>query len=122
MRGRSGWIAVYGRIGDSRVDGTSGVDGDQRDEGCGAVFRASGGREFERDPKGLRDVRRVGQFEAYDFRIGTRLQPGDARGDVRLDDIAFDVIGRADLITNKKASGRPKDFADVAALESTNED
>ena len=40
---------------------------------------------------------------------------------IKLDDIAFDVIGRADLITNKKASGRPKDFADVAALESTSE-
>lgn len=43
------------------------------------------------------------------------------RMQIRLDDIAFDVIGRADLIANKKASGRPKDFADVAALESTNE-
>ena len=40
---------------------------------------------------------------------------------IKLDAIVFDVIGRADLITNKKASGRPKDFADVAALESTDE-
>ena len=43
------------------------------------------------------------------------------RMQIKLDGIAFDVIGRADLITNKKASGRPKDFADVAALESTSE-
>ena len=43
------------------------------------------------------------------------------RMQIKLDNIVFDVIGRADLITNKKASGRPKDFADVAALESTNE-
>jgi hypothetical protein len=43
------------------------------------------------------------------------------RMQIKLDGIVFDVIGCADLITNKKASGRPKDFADVAALESTNE-
>jgi hypothetical protein len=35
-----------------------------------------------------------------------------------LDGITFDVIGLADLIENKKASGRPKDLADLAALES----
>jgi hypothetical protein len=27
------------------------------------------------------------------------------------------VIGRADLLTNKRAAGRPQDLADVAALE-----
>ena len=43
------------------------------------------------------------------------------RMQIKLDDIAFDVIGRADLIANRRASGRPKDFADLAALESTNE-
>ena len=41
---------------------------------------------------------------------------------IKLDDIAFEVIGRADLIANKRASGRPKDFADLAALESMNDD
>lgn len=39
---------------------------------------------------------------------------------IRLDEITFDIIGRADLIRNKKTSGRPKDIADVAALESSN--
>jgi hypothetical protein len=38
---------------------------------------------------------------------------------IRLDEITFDIIGRADLIRNKKTSGRPKDIADVAALESS---
>jgi len=40
------------------------------------------------------------------------------RKQIRLDAITFDVIGRADLIANKQASGRPKDIADLAALES----
>lgn len=43
------------------------------------------------------------------------------RMQIKLDEIVIDIIGRADLIRNKQASGRPKDFADIAALESTNE-
>ena len=34
-------------------------------------------------------------------------------------DIDLCVIGRADLILNKKASGRPKDLADVESLDPT---
>lgn len=30
---------------------------------------------------------------------------------------SFQVLGRADLIANKRAAGRPKDLVDVAALE-----
>lgn len=36
---------------------------------------------------------------------------------IRLDEITVDVIGREDLIMNKRASGRPKDLADIAALD-----
>jgi hypothetical protein len=40
---------------------------------------------------------------------------------VNLDGLAIQIIGRDDLLTNKRASGRPKDRADVAWLE-THED
>jgi hypothetical protein len=33
---------------------------------------------------------------------------------------AYPVIGKADLIRNKRAAARPKDLLDAAALESTN--
>ena len=45
-----------------------------------------------------------------------------ATGDLDLwvrPDIDLCVIGRADLIFNKKASGRPKDLADVESLDPT---
>ena len=45
-----------------------------------------------------------------------------ATGDLDLwvrPDIDLCVIGRADLILNKKASGRPKDLADVESLDPT---
>lgn len=35
-----------------------------------------------------------------------------------IDDVTFPVIGRADLIANKLATGRPKDLADIAGLDS----
>ena len=37
---------------------------------------------------------------------------------VEIDGMMLPVIGLNDLITNKRASGRPKDLADLAALES----
>lgn len=40
------------------------------------------------------------------------------RVSARFVDIEVPVIGLDDLIANKRASGRPKDWADVAALES----
>ncbi|MFO0601194.1 MAG: hypothetical protein U0228_38145 [Myxococcaceae bacterium] len=36
---------------------------------------------------------------------------------VRVRDIDVPVLGRAALITNKKAAGRPKDLLDVGLLE-----
>jgi len=35
----------------------------------------------------------------------------------RFSDLMVPVLGRADLITNKRAAGRPKDLADVSILE-----
>jgi hypothetical protein len=35
--------------------------------------------------------------------------------------ISFFVIGRNELLKNKRASGRPKDLADVAWLEQSSE-
>ncbi|MFO0675859.1 MAG: hypothetical protein U0169_04955 [Polyangiaceae bacterium] len=41
-----------------------------------------------------------------------------ARADVvRIGDLDVPVISRADLLANKRASGRPQDLADVAVLE-----
>ena len=39
------------------------------------------------------------------------------REQVAMEGIDVGVIGRADLIRNKKVSGRPQDLADVARLE-----
>jgi hypothetical protein len=50
----------------------------------------------------------------FDLAWQNRLQ-------ISLDGIAFDVIGRPELIQNKRATGRPKDLADLAALESLEE-
>jgi hypothetical protein len=36
---------------------------------------------------------------------------------IRIDGIEVSVIGREDFIRNKRALGRPKDLADIAALE-----
>jgi hypothetical protein len=41
-----------------------------------------------------------------------------ARLDIEVDGLPVHVIGREDLIANKKAVGRPQDLADVARLES----
>lgn len=38
---------------------------------------------------------------------------------IELDNIKLHVIGRADLIANKRACGRPKDIADAESLDST---
>ncbi|WP_153558107.1 hypothetical protein [Roseimaritima sediminicola] len=40
----------------------------------------------------------------------------DSRISITIDDITFSVLGRADLLANKRASGRPKDLADLDAL------
>jgi len=39
------------------------------------------------------------------------------RKQTAVDDTTFFVIGRDDLLTNKRATGRPKDLADAAWLE-----
>ena len=38
---------------------------------------------------------------------------------IELDDIKLNVIGRDDLIVNKRACGRPKDIADAETLDTT---
>ena len=45
--------------------------------------------------------------QAWPNRIEADFAPG----------VRCPVIGRDDLITNKRAAGRPQDLADVAALE-----
>ena len=45
-------------------------------------------------------------------------QAWNDRLDVNVEGLAIHVIGRAHLIANKKAVGRPQDLADVARLES----
>ena len=41
----------------------------------------------------------------------------DRRASFRFADVTVPVVGRDDLITNKRAAGRPKDLADLAVLE-----
>ncbi|MCH1494132.1 MAG: nucleotidyltransferase [Rubripirellula sp.] len=41
---------------------------------------------------------------------------------VIIDDVKLSIIGRSDLIANKRATGRPKDIADLAFLESGKND
>ncbi len=41
------------------------------------------------------------------------------RMSIELDGIELCVIGRADLIVNKRACGRPKDIADAESLDPT---
>ena len=36
---------------------------------------------------------------------------------LRIEALSVACIGRADLLANKRAAGRPKDLADVATLE-----
>ncbi len=50
----------------------------------------------------------------FDAAYGRRLVAAEG-------DLAIDVIGRADLVSLKKASGRPQDLLDVSALESLGE-
>jgi hypothetical protein len=39
------------------------------------------------------------------------------RAQAAYDGVPIGIIGRDDLIANKRATGRPKDLSDVAALE-----
>ena len=41
---------------------------------------------------------------------------------VEIDGVELSIIGRSDLIANKRATGRPKDIADLAFLESVKND
>lgn len=43
----------------------------------------------------------------------------NGRETIRVDDMQVPVIGRAELLINKKAAGRPQDLADAAWLESS---
>jgi hypothetical protein len=43
------------------------------------------------------------------------------RKSVQIGDLTVPVLGREDLLKNKRASGRPKDLADVAWLEADDE-
>ncbi len=42
------------------------------------------------------------------------------RIEINIDDVSFCVIGLNDLIQNKRASGRPKDLADIAGTNAEN--
>jgi hypothetical protein len=46
-------------------------------------------------------------------------QAWNARKAMRVGDLSFYVLGREELITYKRAAGRPKDLADAAWLENT---
>lgn len=43
------------------------------------------------------------------------------RKEIRLDELSFNAIGREHLVRNKRACGRPKDLADAAWLEESEE-
>lgn len=44
------------------------------------------------------------------------------RMEVEVEGLRVSVLGRADFITNKRATGRPKDLADIAYLEDDSDD
>jgi hypothetical protein len=46
----------------------------------------------------------------------------EGRTQTSVNNVPFYVIGRQELLTNKKASGRPKDLADAAWLEGAGDD
>lgn len=49
---------------------------------------------------------------------GTKFEPAwQAKAEITLEGLTFPVLGRESLIKNKRASGRPKDLADLYALE-----
>ena len=47
----------------------------------------------------------------------TFAEAWESRLTVTMDELTFPVIGRLDLMVNKRAAGRPKDLADLAALQ-----
>lgn len=82
---------------------------------------------------GVGDFERVGQtvqlgVAPYRIDLLTEIdgvefeQAWAGRGKFELGDVEVQVIGLDDLLANKRASGRPQDLVDVAALEASSEE
>jgi hypothetical protein len=58
-----------------------------------------------------------GRIDILTFLSGLQFElVWERRMEMTVDGVSFPVLGRADLIVNKRASGRPKDLADLDAL------
>ena len=66
-------------------------------------------------PPGRIDILTDGSGVNFDAAWANRMT-------VEIDGVKLSIIGRSDLIANKRATGRPKDIADLAFLESVQDD
>lgn len=93
----------------------------------GAHWRRSGAPVSQLSPSDLSSVGVVFQIGLAPRRIDILTSISGVKFEIawhnrmtlEMDGMEVQVIGRSDLLVNKRASGRPKDLADAATLDPT---